>query len=81
MTYEIKKLWRVWVDKDGHINSHQPYISTSPVRWAIVREVSPKDEAREALQEHCPHREQYGEEVLSVHYTGRFCPDCGKGLR
>ncbi len=38
MVDEIKK-WRVWLDKDGHITSHQPYLPTSPVRWFDVVEV------------------------------------------
>ena len=32
------KKWRVWLDKDGHITSHRPYLDTSPVRWLGVSE-------------------------------------------
>ena len=39
-----ERSWKVWVDKDGHITSHRPYIETSPVEWIEVTESKKRSE-------------------------------------
>lgn len=38
MSKTTERSWKVWIDKDGHITSHRPYLPTSPVEWVTVTE-------------------------------------------
>lgn len=42
MSKTTERSWKVWIDKDGHITSHRPYLPTSPVAWITVKEAKPK---------------------------------------
>lgn len=42
----VENAWRVWLDKDGHISSHRPYLPTSPIEWFEVQKTTVNPEKK-----------------------------------